>query len=169
MLESFFDMIADAVISAESKKSVSNANRMPIIQGKVQSCAPRGFKEFIEFKLNERASIDKQFKVTLSKPNKSIDECIKYIMGEMFKKCVREGNYGYAVNDCEDNSDLVAMAIHYYDEDDIKINSIGGSMPKAEPEKQENKVQLSVSTSPKPKKKEQKDTTPNIFNIFDFE
>ena len=46
---------------------------------------------------------------------KSIDECCSYIMGEARKR----GN-AVAISDEE----VYGMAVHYYDEDDIKINRL---------------------------------------------
>ena len=68
------------------------------------------FKLIIQNHLNEIASKDELFAKTLKKENKSIDECINYIGGEVKKKNV------CAVAEEE----VFAMAVHYYDEDHIK-------------------------------------------------
>lgn len=54
-------------------------------------------------------------KTNLEKENKSLHEMFQYIMGEAKKK---------AVNNCAclSDEDVYGLAVHYYDEDDIKIN-----------------------------------------------
>jgi len=68
------------------------------------------FKEQISAHLQEVAQNDKLFAETLKKPNKNIDSCINYIYSEV-QKAKRIG-----WNDDE----IYNIAIHYYDEDDIK-------------------------------------------------
>ena len=68
------------------------------------------FKETIEAKLQEIASKDELFAETLKKENKNIDECINYI----FETVQKQGHVGYT------DDEVFAMAVHYYDEDDIK-------------------------------------------------
>lgn len=73
------------------------------------------FKEAIKSYLDERAKTDELFAKSYSKPNKSIDECCSYIMGEAKKR----GN-AVAISDAE----VFGMAVHYYDEDNIKVNKM---------------------------------------------
>lgn len=69
-----------------------------------------GFKKAIQAYLEIEAGEDHLFAETLKKPNKNIDECVNYVLGE-----VREsGNSGFA------DAEIFGMAKHYYDEDDIK-------------------------------------------------
>ncbi len=69
------------------------------------------FKEIIHTHLKERAAEDRLFAVTFSKPEKSIDNCITYILNEVKKS----GCTGFA------DDEIFNMAVHYYDEDDIKV------------------------------------------------
>lgn len=64
--------------------------------------------------LDNRARTDELFAAKYANPKKSIDECCKYITGEA---------YARAKNGCAVISDeeVYGMAVHYYDEDDIKI------------------------------------------------
>jgi hypothetical protein len=64
--------------------------------------------------LDNRAMTDELFAAKYANPKKSIDECCKYITGEAYAK---------AKNGCAVISDeeVYGMAVHYYDEDDIKI------------------------------------------------
>lgn len=54
----------------------------------------------------------------LKKEKKSLKECFDYILIELSKKCTKEGNVGYVAGDDEE---IFGMAVHYYDEDDIKV------------------------------------------------
>ncbi|RZM18131.1 MAG: hypothetical protein EOO88_41550 [Pedobacter sp.] len=68
------------------------------------------FKAAIEQHLKELAGKDPLFAETFKKANKSIAECCNYIMSEV-KKSGR---------DMLTNDEVFGMAVHYYDEDDIK-------------------------------------------------
>ena len=72
------------------------------------------FKAVIQNHLNELAANDPLFAQTLNKENKNIDECINYILGEVRKS----GCNGFA------DEEIFNMAIHYYDEDDIKVGKV---------------------------------------------
>lgn len=79
-------------------------------------------KEAIQSYLDERAKVDKLFAVAYKKKNKNIDECFAYIMGEAFKE---SSPVGSGVKGCGMDNDVVyGMAVHYYDEDDIKVNKL---------------------------------------------
>lgn len=71
-------------------------------------------KTAIKNYLDNRARTDELFAAKYANPKKSIDECCKYITGEA---------YARAKNGCAVISDeeVYGMAVHYYDEDDIKI------------------------------------------------
>lgn len=75
-----------------------------------------GFEAAIKTFLDNLASEDKAFAETYRKPNKSISECCKYIIQEVDKN--RKGAKAVACSDEE----VFGLAIHYYDEDDIKVN-----------------------------------------------
>jgi len=72
-------------------------------------------KEAIQSYLDGRAKVDELFAVAYKKKNKSIDECCTYIMGEAKKR-------GNAV--CMSDDEVFGLAVHYYDEDNIKINKL---------------------------------------------
>lgn len=79
-------------------------------------------KEAIQSYLDERAKADELFAVAYKKKNKNIDECFAYIMGEALKESspVVPGVEGCGM----DNDVVYGMAVHYYDEDDIKVNKL---------------------------------------------
>lgn len=73
----------------------------------------KDFKATIQAYLEERARTDELFAVSYAKAGKNIDDCITYILNEVR----RSGCNGF--NDDE----IYSMALHYYDEDDIKVGS----------------------------------------------
>lgn len=68
------------------------------------------FKEVVQQHLISLAAKDELFAETLKKPNKTIDECVDYIIDEVQKS----GKNGFA------DEEIFGMAVHYYDEDDLK-------------------------------------------------
>lgn len=72
-------------------------------------------RDVIKAYLDERAKNDELFAQNYAKKNKNIDECLEYVIGEAKKK----GNAVY-MSDAE----VFGLAVHYYDEDDIKINKL---------------------------------------------
>lgn len=68
------------------------------------------FKNIISNHLEMVALKDDLFAETLKKPNKNIDDCINYILNTVKSS----GCNGF------EDQEIFAMAIHYYDEDDIK-------------------------------------------------
>ena len=79
----------------------------------------KGFKEVISANLELMGLRDPLFAETLKKENKSIDECINYIIATVKSS----GCNGF------DDEEIFQMAKHYYDEDDIKnIKPVGGKV-----------------------------------------
>ena len=102
-----------------------------------------GFEEAIKTYLDKLAKTDKLFAKTYAKPNKSIKECCNYIMSEA-KKQAKGGQI--AIPDDE----IFQLAIHYYDEDDIKApESVQGAV-----------VAPATKTETKPKTKRKSATKP---------
>lgn len=73
----------------------------------------KAFKEVIKQHLDQRAASDELFAVTYAKENKNLDDCITYILNRVKSS----GSNGFA------DSEIFGMAVHYYDEDDIKVGS----------------------------------------------
>ncbi len=67
------------------------------------------FKQTIQNHLEERALNDELLAVSFRKPNKSIDDCITYILNTV----QASGCNGFT------DDEVYSMAVHYYDEDDI--------------------------------------------------
>lgn len=87
-------------------------------------------KKVIKDYLDQRAQTDELFAEVYAKPNKSIDECMEFIMGEA-------RHLGGNVV-CVPDDVVFGWAVHYYDEDDIMVEKIsdsvrvGTSVPMAE-------------------------------------
>lgn len=75
------------------------------------------FKDQIEAHLEKVAKKDKLFAKSYAKKNKNLDECVKYILQEVRKQA--KGNNAVGVADDE----IYNLAIHYYDEDSIKVDA----------------------------------------------
>lgn len=72
------------------------------------------FKNTIQAYLEERAAGDPQFEwAYITKENKSIDDCITYILNAVQKS----GCNGFT------DDEVFGMAVHYWDEDDIEIGN----------------------------------------------
>lgn len=69
------------------------------------------FKNDIQEYLEKRASEDALFAVSFAKKGKSINDCITYILNT-----VRQSGCNGFTDD-----EVYSMAVHYYDEDNIKI------------------------------------------------
>lgn len=74
--------------------------------------------------LMERAKTDPSVANNLKKEKKSLNECWDYVLSEVAKTMYRSGNFGCAAGDDEE---LFGLAVHYYDEDDIKFEPFKGA------------------------------------------
>lgn len=83
------------------------------------------FKDIIQKYLKRRAAEDVLFASKLSNPKKSVDECCRYILGEARKR----GNEVVM-----DDSEVYGLAVHYYDEDDIKVSGAGNCKVSSRPQ-----------------------------------
>ena len=72
-------------------------------------------KDRIKDYLDERASKDELFAKSYAKTNKNIDECYDYIVGEARKQCKNSDSI------CISDDVVYGWAVHYYDEDNIKV------------------------------------------------
>lgn len=72
------------------------------------------FENAIKEYLDERAKEDVKFAEKYSNEKKSIEECCRFILGEMREKA-KSGMYGAT------DAEVFGLAVHYYDEEDIKV------------------------------------------------
>ena len=71
------------------------------------------FKKTIQAYLEQRAANDELFAPVYANPDKSIDDCVTYILNTV----KASGCNGFA------DDEIYSMAVHYYDEPDIKVGS----------------------------------------------
>ena len=73
------------------------------------------FKDTIQKYLDQRVAEDPLFAPKFENPKKNIDECCRYILGE-----ARKRGTSVVMSDAE----VFGMAVHYYDEENIKIEKV---------------------------------------------
>lgn len=83
------------------------------------------FETTIKNYLDRRAREDSLFAETYKKANKSIKECCRYIISRARKL----GGTAVAVDDAT----VYGWAVHYYDEDNIKVEASSGRVEVAAP------------------------------------
>jgi len=113
--------------------------------------------------LQDRAKTDSLFAETLKKPNKSISECAKYIYGELAEEA-RKNKDGQTACVGVPKADVIAMAVHYFDEDDIKIKPINGEVKTATPKT--GKATPSKTATPKAETKKAEEKKPVKKNLL---
>lgn len=119
---------------------------MDKIEEEIKKYKDGSLEKGIGLYLLERAKEDLTLASNLAKENKSLSECADYITGEVYKKAVNNRYFGW------DNDELYQMALHYYREDEIKINKLSGNVRTVsgvDKQKQESKKQLNLSLKPK--------------------
>lgn len=116
------------------------------------------FENTIKNYLDSRAKEDSLFAETYKKANKSIKECCKYIYSQA-RKLAKNGN---AVG--VDESTVYGWAVHYYDEDDIKVDKVQERVEVAAPTTIQNPIS---KEKPVQKKNERKKTKQERQKIFE--
>ena len=130
------------------------------------------FTEQIKAMIEEVCKTDTDLKALIEKPNKSYEECAKYIIGEAYNTCKnnKQGNMGYWCG--VDNAPLINLVVHYFTEDDIKITELpsnvsvkatAGSTPKP---KEVKPIPQPTVAAPKKKKEEKKSNVVQL-DLFD--
>ena len=99
------------------------------------------FAEQLKALIEKESETDKELKALTEKPNKSYEECAKYIIGEAYNTCKsnKQGNMRYWCG--VDNTPLINLIVHYYTEDDIKITELPSNVS----------VKATAGSAPKPK------------------
>jgi len=73
------------------------------------------FKHVIQAYLEQRAAEDKLFAASYHKTNKSMDECITYLLNWAKSQC--DGGNAIGMT----GGEVISQAVHYFDEDDIEV------------------------------------------------
>lgn len=118
------------------------------------------FENTIKNYLDSRAKEDSLFAETYKKENKSIEECCKYIMQQAQKMYNKRVNGGIAI----DRKTVYGWAVHYYDEDDIKLEGELERVEVAAPTTIQNPIS---KEKPVQKKNERKKTKQERQKIFE--
>ena len=92
------------------KSKATKEQKQPATLPEKKSRVSPGFREVIRSYLEDRAKDDELFAAVYAKENKSIDECCNYILQQV----KASGRCGFS------DEEIYGMAVHYYDEDDIK-------------------------------------------------
>ena len=112
------------------------------------------FETTIQTYLENRAKEDSLFAETYKKANKSIKECCKYIYSRARK--LAAGGKAVGIDDAT----VYGWAVHYYDEDDIKVDKVQERVEVATPAAEPTKVeQPKPLDKPQQKRKREKDNS----------
>lgn len=109
------------------------------------------FEDTIKNYLDGRAKEDSLFAETYKKENKSIEECCKYIMQQAQKMYNKRVNGGIAI----DRKTVYGWAVHYYDEDDIKLEGKLERVEVAAPSTIQNPISKEKPVQKKTKERKQ--------------
>lgn len=109
---------------------------------RVEVMGPEKLDEAIKAHLDGMAAGDPVFAEKLKNPKKSLEECVRYVQGEVFHKYVKGEKHGNIACAAPSRAEVFGMATHYYDEEDVKIRGIdavrsGGGKPAKELTKEE--------------------------------
>lgn len=125
-------------------------------------------KDVIKAYLDARAQSDTLFAASYAKPAKNIDDCFRYILGEARKR-------GTSV--CMTDDEVFGLAVHYYDEDDIKISPVRqssrssvspGSKEKVDAIIKKAKAKVAKAAKKSPDKELPKPDPASLPSLFDF-
>lgn len=116
------------------------------------------FETTIQTYLENRAKTDSLFAETYKKANKSIKECCKYIYSQARKLAKGSNSVGI------DDATVYGWAVHYYDEDDIKLEGELERVEVAAPTTIQNPIS---KEKPVQKKNERKKTKQERQKIFE--
>lgn len=121
------------------------------------------FESTIKNYLDKRAESDRLFAESYKKENKSIQECYKYIYSQA-KKLLAKGGNAVGVDD----DTVYGWAVHYYDEDDIKVENVKGIVETVAPVKASVKLEKTVEQKPIRKKTKQNLFDERQLSLFGF-
>ena len=134
--------------------------------------ANSSFENAIKSYLDNRAKTDSLFAETYKKANKTLKECCNYIISQARKI----GGSAVAVDDAT----VFGWAVHYYDEDNLKVESVPemAKVVPSEPKNVQNElqnVQNEPKSEPKPIQKTSKKKKPedklqlSLFDMASYE
>lgn len=125
------------------------------------------FNEVIKSYLDKRAKEDPLFAETYKKKNKSIEECCQYIYSQARK--VAKGGNAVGIDDAT----VYGWAVHYYDEDNIKVDNVKEGVEVSTPDPVKEEAVVKMPEKPVKQKPGRKKTKQELFDerqlsLFDF-
>ena len=122
-------------------------------------------EQAIKIYLDNRAKTDSLFAETYRKANKSIKECCKYIYSQARKLAKERNEVGV------DDATVYGWAVHYYDEDDIKVEDVKEHVEVVAPATVQESVKEEKPVKQKPARKKTKQELFDArqLSLFDFE
>lgn len=125
------------------------------------------FNEVIKSYLDKRAKEDPLFAETYKKKNKSIEECCQYIYSQARK--VAKGGNAVSIDDAT----VYGWAVHYYDEDNIKVDNVKEGVEVSTPDPVKEEAVEKMPENPVKQKPGRKKTKQELFDerqlsLFDF-
>lgn len=120
------------------------------------------FESTIKNYLDKRAEKDSLFAVNYKKENKSIQECCNYIYSQA-RKIAKGGN---AVG--VDDDTVFGWAVHYYDEDNIKVEEVKERVKVATPVTTPEPTEKSIQRKSSRKKTKQELFDGRQLSLFGF-
>lgn len=126
------------------------------------------FENTIKNYLDGRAKEDSLFAEAYKKANKSIKECCKYIYSQARKLAKGSNSVGI------DDATVYGWAVHYYDEDDIKVDKVQERMEVVAPVAIQKPVKEEKPVQQKAARKKTKQELQKIFesrqlSLFDMQ
>ena len=125
-------------------------------------------KKYIEMLIKQQSAKDADFKALLSKPNKSVEECAKYLQGEAYKE-IKNGKGRCRCVGRSDES-MTGQIIHYYQEDSIKVEQLPSNVSTEQPKQEERTTTVAKAIKLKRKvtikKKESKNPKCQELSLF---
>jgi hypothetical protein len=125
-------------------------------------------KKYIEMLIKQQSAKDADFKALLSKPNKSVDECAKYLQGEAYKE-IKNGKGRCRCVGRSDES-MTGQIIHYYQEDSVKVEQLPSNVSTEQPKQEERTTTVAKEIKLKRKvtikKKESKNPKCQELSLF---
>lgn len=124
-------------------------------------------RQYAEMLINRQAEKDNDFKLLLSKPNKSIDECAEYLLGEAFK-AVKDAPMD-EIRKCKicgwSDETMTSQIIHYYQEDNVKPEPLPSNVTTTKPT-EKKAAQVIPFTPPTKKSKKKTDAKYQELSLF---
>ena len=113
------------------------------------------FEIYIQALIDGECTRDKDLKaMTEEKKNKNPKECAKYIMQEAYKNAKKNGGVWCGIDDAP----IINLIIHYYTEDNLKVEGLPSNVGVVTPKPTQPKpiAQPKPKAEPKPKAKAEK-------------